>query len=128
MRILLLSLIILLSGCAAHYDAGEYGKVVDAAAVLNDDLCTGDQKKLVDAVDSFRNKIYWLSLYTYGVPSNQDSNKILNGISDEAERFATQISFKGWVLANEQFYCKAKIDGIEHGMKILIKAEGNKAS
>ncbi len=110
-----------LASCTGRFDSGIYTKMVDAATTLTTEDCS-DAKKLADDVVRFKAQIRWITVFETGIPYDGDTVTALNGIMDEADRFQNMINH-GTV---SPLYCQNKINNIQHGMLMLIRAEGKK--
>jgi len=109
-----------LTACSPSFDAGEYGKLVDATATINPSICA-DTKELRAGITKFRSQIDWLSLYEGGMPGGSYTSKMLAGVSDEAERFDKLAA--GTVSVT---YCQIKIEGMRHTMRLILNSEARK--
>jgi len=115
--------LLLLSGCTVqNFDKDEYSKLVTATVSLSINDCL-DENTLKQKISNFSSQIEYLLVYESGLPNNQDTKTMLNGVRDETTRFNNMLITDKTMSV---LYCKDKIESIRHTLSIVVQAEGHK--
>ena len=129
MRILLLSLIVLLSGCAVvdsflltHYDPNEYAQVnnIRSQANLYKNDCNDAVKSATNAL-SITKSTQEFEFYSQHIPKNDDGFKMAQTINEMAQGLKKQYDTSPKV---SPIFCKFKFEGIERSAEIAQRTVG----
>lgn len=119
-----LASILSLTACVSSFDKTEYERAVDIRYQISnvDKFCSSQDSMRLDIV-KLQDSIDWLKLYAEGIPNNNQISVMLNGLKDEADRFANIVNAPQKPSAT---YCYSKINDMNAVADILLRSEGSK--
>jgi hypothetical protein len=126
MKKMLLIMMLVLSSCSfgvQKFDSLEYSNIAKAEATLSPKICSSSEMAMKAKIDDFNSQIDFLRTYESGLPNNTNIMNMLNGVSDETNRFSNLVNSYPSISSD---YCNKKIDSLRRAISTVLTAEGNR--
>ena len=125
-RILIASGLVVLTACAAKFDALEYGRVVDirhTVSVAQQEGVCSDKLKAKLVADRIYSDARWLMMYSQYLPSNDPAEQMAIGVFNTAAEFSKR--YDG-VEPVSKFYCELKLKALAQQVETIQKSHGGR--
>ena len=125
-NILLASSLIILTACAAKFDALEYGRVVDirhTVAIAQVEGVCADRTKAKIVADKIYKDAHWLMTYAQYLPNNEPGEQMAVAVFNTAAEFSKRYDSTEPV---SKFYCDLKLKGLAVQVETIQKSHGGR--
>ena len=120
--VLALALALILTGCAARFSDTNYNSMVNLVTITRDsgEACSS-KENMIKTYESANAEGIHILEHSAG-RKDPDITKMITDLNTEIANFGKQLA-SGKISV---FYCKSKMDNINHGARIMLHEEGEK--